>query len=244
MASLARPQSFAAAAGSSPAIATPLNLLCIAWIDDTQLTRECFAHAAAAMQPLLAIVPFHSVSAFLADPPAAADLVVYHQHGDDTAALEAMTDGQSPALPMSPIVILADIVTETVTRAVRRFPRGMATLLPTRETSLHMVVASLFLIFHGRDIAHQPLTPAATPFAPPRHDASHADTLTARERAVLELVRQGFANKDIATHLVMSISTVKAHVRNIMQKTHATNRTQLALSAERQLHRPRLHGGE
>ncbi|MCB8875723.1 response regulator transcription factor [Acidisoma silvae] len=57
--------------------------------------------------------------------------------------------------------------------------------------------------------------------------------LTRRERMVLEHVRQGESNKEIAEGLIMSISTVKAHVRNIMQKTGATNRIQLALNAER-----------
>ena len=240
LASVANPGSFTKGVTSSAKRGSPVNLLCIAWIDDTQLTRECFANAAAAMQPLLAIVPFTSARGFLADHSATADLVVYHQHGPDTTALESLADSQSAALWGNPLVILTDSVTEDVQRVLARFPDGMTTVLHTRQTSLQMVVASLFLIHHGREVAAPALSAPVSACPPPLPGSAPADagSLTKRECSVLELVRQGYANKDIATDLQMSISTVKAHIRNIMQKRRATNRTQLALSAERQLRTP------
>jgi len=53
--------------------------------------------------------------------------------------------------------------------------------------------------------------------------------VTHRERQVLQLLRQGKPNKIIAFELEISESTVKVHVRNIMRKLRATNRTQVAL---------------
>jgi hypothetical protein len=44
--------------------------------------------------------------------------------------------------------------------------------------------------------------------------------------AVLTLLQRGKANKIIAHELCMSENTVKIHVRNIMRKMNATNRTQ------------------
>ncbi|MCB8879782.1 response regulator transcription factor [Acidisoma cellulosilytica] len=73
-------------------------------------------------------------------------------------------------------------------------------------------------------------TPPIRPAFPSRSEIAD---LTRRERMVLEHVCQGQSNKEIAEALVMSISTVKAHVRNIMQKTGASNRIQLALNADR-----------
>ena len=51
---------------------------------------------------------------------------------------------------------------------------------------------------------------------------------TPRQVAVLKRLRQGKANRAIAQELDMSESRVKAHVRNLMQKLNATNRTQVA----------------
>ncbi|OHV88595.1 response regulator transcription factor [Mesorhizobium sp. ORS 3428] len=51
---------------------------------------------------------------------------------------------------------------------------------------------------------------------------------TAREAAVVEALRKGKANKIIAYELNLCESTVKVHIRNIMKKLKATNRTEVA----------------
>jgi DNA-binding NarL/FixJ family response regulator len=50
---------------------------------------------------------------------------------------------------------------------------------------------------------------------------------TARQLAVVDSLRQGKANKVIAHELNMCESTVKVHVRNIMKKLRAKNRTEV-----------------
>jgi DNA-binding NarL/FixJ family response regulator len=59
--------------------------------------------------------------------------------------------------------------------------------------------------------------------------------LTPRQRAVVEALRKGKANKIIAYELSMCESTVKVHVRNIMRKFNATNRTEVAFKASEML---------
>ncbi len=54
---------------------------------------------------------------------------------------------------------------------------------------------------------------------------------TARQAAVVEALRRGKSNKQIAYELAMCESTVKVHVRNIMKRLNARNRTQVALLA-------------
>jgi DNA-binding NarL/FixJ family response regulator len=49
----------------------------------------------------------------------------------------------------------------------------------------------------------------------------------------VDALRRGKANKIIAYELNMKESTVKVHVRNIMKKLRATNRTQVAYIANR-----------
>jgi DNA-binding NarL/FixJ family response regulator len=56
--------------------------------------------------------------------------------------------------------------------------------------------------------------------------------LTPSEQRVLDLLKEGKANKVIARELDIEETTVKVHVRRIMKKLHAANRTQAALAAQ------------
>lgn len=51
---------------------------------------------------------------------------------------------------------------------------------------------------------------------------------TRRQAAVIDALRKGKSNKIIAYELNMCESTVKVHVRNIMKRLHAKNRTEVA----------------
>jgi NarL family two-component system response regulator LiaR len=60
--------------------------------------------------------------------------------------------------------------------------------------------------------------------------------LTEREREVLALMTEGLSNPDIAERLVMSRSTVKFHVSNILSKLGAASRTEaVALTLQHKL---------
>lgn len=59
--------------------------------------------------------------------------------------------------------------------------------------------------------------------------------LTERERDVLDLVRQGLANKQIATRLGISQATVKSHLGSVFRRIGVTDRTSAALWAQRHL---------
>lgn len=56
-------------------------------------------------------------------------------------------------------------------------------------------------------------------------------SLTERQRDTLRLLVQGLSNKEIARQLGLLESTVKAHLKVILKKLGATNRTQAALLA-------------
>jgi DNA-binding NarL/FixJ family response regulator len=57
--------------------------------------------------------------------------------------------------------------------------------------------------------------------------------LTSREQQVLELVEQGFKNKEIANELGIRPGTVKIHLKHIFEKTGVRGRYGLALSGLR-----------
>jgi DNA-binding NarL/FixJ family response regulator len=94
---------------------------------------------------------------------------------------------------------------------LRRAARGEAPLSP--ETAARVVDEFSRL---GRGAAHD------------------GEGLTARERAVLEEVARGASNKEIAAALLISENTVRNHLRNILQKLHLQNRTQVAAYALRE----------
>nr|WP_218036855.1 response regulator transcription factor [Bacillus thuringiensis] len=57
------------------------------------------------------------------------------------------------------------------------------------------------------------------------------NVLTARENEVLQLLAKGMSNKEIASVLVITEKTVKAHVSSILSKLNLSDRTQAALYA-------------
>jgi two-component system nitrate/nitrite response regulator NarL len=61
--------------------------------------------------------------------------------------------------------------------------------------------------------------------------ADSAPPLTRRERELIELVRQGLRNRDIAAELGVTEGTVKVYLHAIFDKLQVENRTELALRA-------------
>jgi DNA-binding NarL/FixJ family response regulator len=55
--------------------------------------------------------------------------------------------------------------------------------------------------------------------------------LTARELEVLDLLGRGFSNADIASELVISLSTAKVHVHRVLKKLGLKTRLQAGLVA-------------
>lgn len=67
----------------------------------------------------------------------------------------------------------------------------------------------------------------------PRSMPLHPQSPSNREREVLSLVAEGFSNKLIAAHLIISERTVKNHLTNVMTKLRASDRTHAVVTAVR-----------
>lgn len=66
-------------------------------------------------------------------------------------------------------------------------------------------------------------------FQEPTPPGASSEGLSRREQEILELLLRGFANKDIASQLSISVFTVKNHLRHIYEKLHVRSRTDVML---------------
>lgn len=104
-----------------------------------------------------------------------------------------------------------------------------------KDSTKDQLVGAVRNVLHGESsidagLANQLLHRlAAEPRAVP--EAKHVDSLTAREREVVAHVAEGKTNAQIANALVVSRSTVKAHVEHIINKLGVSDRTQAAVRA-------------
>ena len=71
----------------------------------------------------------------------------------------------------------------------------------------------------------RPIVAPATPEPP--------QDLTLREIGVLELAAEGFTDREIAAELGIGDQTVKSHIRRVMVKLRARNRTHAVITALR-----------
>jgi len=146
----------------------------------------------------------------LDDPPKVLVLTTYDL---DEYVVESLRAGASGFL-------LKDVPADELVRAVRIVHRGEAVVAPRVTRRL-------------LDRFAQHLPSGDAPSTDPLPD------LTEREHQVLLLVAKGLSNAEIAGQLVLSETTVKTHVSNLLMKLRLRDRVQaVVLAYERGLVRP------
>ena len=140
-------------------------------------------------------------------------------------------------LPGASTVVLAD--RNEVAEVNRALTHGVRGYIPT-SVEWEVAVAALMLVSAGGTFvpADALRSTASKPSDQPegeRQGRSAGLDLTPRELSVIDLLREGKPNKVIAAQLDMQENTVKVHVRNILKKLNATNRTHAAFVANRLL---------
>jgi two-component system, NarL family, nitrate/nitrite response regulator NarL len=123
------------------------------------------------------------------------------------------------------IVIWGVSVTEA--EALRFLQAGARGIL-RKTAEVPMVLACLRTVAAGRTWMEDCVFRDAG-----RNDRYPRSELTSREQQVLELVEQGFKNKDIAQELGIRPGTVKIHLKHIFEKTGVRGRYGLALNGLR-----------
>jgi DNA-binding NarL/FixJ family response regulator len=131
----------------------------------------------------------------------------------------------------APIVVLSNV--EEPDAVLNALGSGAKGYIPT-SAPLEVAIEAMRLVKAGGVYVpassllamRHPKSPAPAPAIQPNQLI-----FTARQRSVVEALRRGKANKIIAHELQMRESTVKVHVRNIMRKLKAKNRTEVAYLA-------------
>lgn len=131
-----------------------------------------------------------------------------------------MADIQSVAAGARIIVISHVATTTTILAAIGKGARGY---IPN-NASLDVVVGAIRLVRAGGIFVPAGSLMRSREQAQPEKPAR----LTKMQLAIIERLRQGESNQVIADTLDMKINTVKVHIRNIMQKIKARNRTEVA----------------
>lgn len=127
----------------------------------------------------------------------------------------------------APVIVLAD--TDELVQIIKALEYGARGYIPS-SVSIDVCIEAIYLAMAGgiflpasSVFAVRQLLEANTTAARPL-----AGMFTARQAEVVEALRRGKANKVIAYELNLRESTVKVHIRNIMKKIKATNRTEVA----------------
>ena len=131
-----------------------------------------------------------------------------------------------------PLVLLCD--RDDVEEIVAAFEHGVRGYIPTSLEPAEAAAALQCVAAGGTFVPASAVIKFAQDrqngTGPPfEHETSVLRRLTPRESEVLARLGQGKPNKIIAHELDISESTVKVFVRRILDKLHASNRTQLAL---------------
>jgi DNA-binding NarL/FixJ family response regulator len=208
-----------------------LSSLNIALIDYYRLIQECLTKVLDDMHPEISIFNFLTVKDCLAEARSDLDLIIYHPHGTEISEMAIMQANTAicQAFPTVPVIIFSDADLIQQSKFMRAaFKSGARGFVPTQTASLAITLAAIHFVKAGGTFAPVDLLLATRPDRSP----GRQNRLTSRQVAVLSHLQQGKANKIIAYELGMSESTVKVHVRNIMRKMGATNRTQVAYKAQ------------
>ncbi len=104
-----------------------------------------------------------------------------------------------------------------------------------KDSSPEELLQSIFAVYQGQMPLHPLVARKIVGVKPAiKAEEGESEELTERETAVLELIAQGFSNREIALHLNISVRTITTHVSRILAKLNLENRTQAALFAYRE----------
>lgn len=216
---------------SPPPVDYPSPKLAIALVDRRSLIRELVASFLREKMPDFVIRHAASVDELEGRPDVTFAAFVIFQSSIIAEVGRSFSglDHVRKAFPMTPIVVVSDFGRyDLVSEAFRCGAKGF---IPT-VTSISIFEHALRTVLAGGEYVPASVLEHATMHGGGVERPIDVGGLrfTPRQQEVLTLLRDGLPNKMIAYRLDMRESTVKVHLRQIMRKMNATNRTQVVAS--------------
>lgn len=198
-------------------------------LDPRTLDRECLARCLLNYDPALRIVTGGSVEEWSAmrmpQAPAAVILILGSRTVADTEMCQKIAS-LTETFRNIPVVVIAD--SENLDLVVKAVESGAKGYIPS-SVSIGVAAEAIALARAGGVFIPASCILAVKDLINSVGSGSRfSDLFTAREIEVAEALRRGKANKIIAYEMDLCESTVKVHIRNIMKKLHASNRTEVA----------------
>ena len=135
------------------------------------------------------------------------------------------------AAPKRPIVIFSDFADSAlVSRALSHGVRGY---LSSSMSLTEIACALRFVLEGGTFVPPSVLNDMITDGPAFSKSNGEEEQFSPRQLQVLELLHQGKQNKIIAYELGMAEATVKVHIRMILRKLNARNRTEIVMKTRR-----------
>jgi DNA-binding NarL/FixJ family response regulator len=201
----------------------------IAVIESRTFLRECIRRSARLALPLPIITYSTVFELEQQHSPASPEIVIVSLTEAGSEAVVNTLTKLSELFPGIPVIVLADKTDlELALTAIRHGARGYIPF----TLRFDIAVEAVRLVLAGGTYVPLDcvLATGGSGIAAGKPSPS-AEAVTSRELAVVRAIQQGKSNKVIAYHLNMCESTVKVHIRNIMKKLKATNRTEVAIKA-------------
>jgi DNA-binding NarL/FixJ family response regulator len=200
-------------------------------VDNRELDRECLAQGIGAYKPGMDVFAFGTLDEWKRvkdqiPPPAALLLhiggkdIADQQVGDEIRRLVA-------EFKTAPVIVLAN--SDRLTQILKALECGARGYIPSNVSIrvcaevIELTLAGGIFVPASSVLAVRQILETSNEIAQPL-----AGLFTLRQAEVVEALRRGKANKIIAYELNLRESTVKVHIRNIMKKLKATNRTEVA----------------
>ncbi|WP_086663874.1 response regulator [Lentzea kentuckyensis] len=157
------------------------------------------------------------------------DVVLLDVHMPDGGGAEVLRQIRTKIPEITFLALSVSDAAEDVINVIRAGARGYV----TKTISSQELVKAVVRVSEGDAVFSPRLAgfvldafadrPGAAPISDPE-----LDLLTPRERDVLRLLARGYAYKEIASELFISVKTVETHVSSVLRKTQLSNRYELS----------------
>lgn len=215
------------------------QLLSVGLIDPKALTRQSIAETLAKALPEYVTIAVSSCEELLEmrSKPRSWVLIIIHIRSAQLRDvwIQNTIEFVRQHLAGTPVALLSD--RDDVENVLEALTCGVRGFIST-SLEAELAIAAFRLIGAGgtfipTDALHAATAKTDTGSDYERPSLPEELELTLRELSVIDLMCEGKPNKVIAGKLDLQESTVKVHVRNILRKLNAANRTQAAFVANR-----------